>query len=223
METWLAERAVDAEVIVVDDGSRDGTTERCLAYAERLPGLQILRLAHNRGKGYAVRQGMLQATGEWRAFLDADGSTDPFELAKLLDTDRSVVIASVAVEGAHLDRPQSGIRSSLGRFGNVVIQRLVLPGIEDSQTGCKVFRGDVAESVFQACTLDGWGFDVEALALARSIGHEPLEVGVSWEHRPVGHVRPWHYATTIGEVVRVRRAVGHQDVVTNAVSGNVGT
>src|SRR5690606_10717879 len=129
------ERGIDAEVIVVDDGSTDDTTPRCVAYLDRLAGLRVLRLEENRGKGYAVRTGMLAARGEWRAFLDADGSTDPSELPKLLDPGRSVAIASVAVEDAELERAQSGLRSSLGRIGNVVIQRLVLPGIEDSQRG----------------------------------------------------------------------------------------
>lgn len=207
---WLATRSTDAEVIVVDDGSTDDTTDRSLAYAGTVPGLRVLRLAHNRGKGYAVRVGMLAATGRWRAFLDADGSTDPRELDKLFASGATVAIASVAVEGAVLDRPQSGLRSSLGRFGNRVIQGLVLPGIEDSQRGCKLFRGDVAEAVFAECRIDRWGFDVEALALARKLGHEPVEVGVEWEHRPVGHVRPWHYLTTLGDVARVRRAVGLQ-------------
>lgn len=220
LECWLADRGVDAEVLVVDDGSRDGTAERCLAHAEGLPGFRVLRLAENRGKGYAVRVGMLAATGQWRAFLDADGSTDPAELPKLLDRGRPVAIASVGVEDAELERAQSGIRSSLGRFGNLVIQRLVLPGIEDSQRGCKVFRGDVADAIFERCVIDGWGFDVEVLALARSMGHEPVEVGVRWEHRPVGHVRPWHYLTTVGEVLRVRRAVGRQPQVAVARSAS---
>lgn len=213
LAAWIRSHDVDAEVLVVDDGSADDTAERCLTYVDRLPSLRVLRLEQNRGKGYAVRTGMLAATGEWRAFLDADGSTDPYELPKLLDPGRAVVIASVAVEAAELERAQSGLRSSLGRVGNIIIQRLVLPGIEDSQRGCKVFRGDIAVAVFDRCVIDGWGFDVEVLARCRALGHEPLEVGVRWEHRPVGHVRPWHYLTTIGEVIRIRRAVGRQPPV----------
>lgn len=219
LETWFQARGDDAEVLVVDDGSSDGTAERCLAYIDRLPTLRVLRLAENRGKGFAVRVGMLAAAGEWRAFLDADGSTDPFELPKLLDPGHPVVIASVAVEDAELERAQSVLRSSLGRLGNVFIQQVVLPDIKDSQRGCKVFRGDVADAVFGVSMIDGWGFDVEVLARARALGFEPVEVGVQWEHRPVGHVRPWHYLTTIGEVLRIRRAVGRQrPVAVDAVS-----
>lgn len=213
LHEWLHHRSVTAEVIVVDDGSSDDTAARCVLYVDRLPGLRVLRLDRNRGKGYAVRTGMLEASGDWRVFLDADGSTDPFELPKLLDPHRPVAIASVAVEGAELERSQSGVRSSLGQLGNTIIQRLVLPGIQDSQRGCKAFRADVAEAVFGSCVIDGWGFDVEVLARCRALGHEPLEVGVRWEHRPIGHVRPWHYLTTIGEVLRVRRAVGFQPPV----------
>lgn len=217
LDLWLQDRGALAEVIVVDDGSTDDTADRCATYSERLPSLRILVLEENRGKGYAVRTGMLAARGEWRAFLDADGSTDPYELPKLLDPGCPVAIASVAVEEAELERAQSGLRVSLGRLGNLVIQRLVLPGVEDSQRGCKVLRGDVADAVFEQCVIDGWGFDVEVLARCRALGHEPVEIGVRWEHRPVGHVRPWHYLTTIGEVIRVRRAVGYQPPV--AVTG----
>ena len=210
LDLWLGQSGLDAEVVVVDDGSDDDTVTRCPAFQQRLPGFRVLRLAQNRGKGYAVRQGMLETTGSWRVFLDADGSTDPAEISKLLASASPVAIASLGSSDALVDRSQSGVRSSLGRLGNVVIQRLVLPGINDSQRGCKLFRGDVAEAVFRECTIDGWGFDVEVLARCRAMGHEPVEVGVRWEHRPVGHVRPWHYLTTIGEVLRVRRAVGRR-------------
>lgn len=211
LQTWLRDTFCGTcEVIVVDDGSSDDTAR--LSLAAFGPELRVVRFDRNRGKGEAVRAGMMVARGRWRAFLDADGSTPPAELSRLLAVGRPVVIASVEAEGAEVDHPQSRLRSAMGRLGNRVIQHLVLPGIVDSQRGCKVFRGDVADAVFPPCRTTGWGFDVEVLARARSLGFEPQEIGVVWEHRPVGHVRPWHYVTTIVEVLRIRRMVGRPPI-----------
>lgn len=215
LEAWVRDGTRTVEILVVDDGSLDGTAEAAIGAAGT--PIRVLRLPENRGKGHAVRVGMLAASGRWCAFLDADGSTAPDQLDVLLAPGEPVVIGSVAAGSASVARAQPGIRAGLGRFGNTIIQALVLPGIEDSQRGCKVFRADVVDAVFPACRVDGWGFDVEVLARCRAAGHEPLEVGVVWEHRPVGHVRPWHYLTTILEVVRIRAIVGRQPSLTTSV------
>jgi glycosyltransferase involved in cell wall biosynthesis len=200
------------EVIVVDDGSTDSTSEAAKAFADCLP-LSVVRLPANQGKGAAVRAGMAAATGRRRAFLDADGSVDPGELLRLLGVDGQIVIASVAVTGAVLDPPQPWYRVALGQLGNRLIRALVLPGIMDSQRGCKIFDADIAEAVFGEGCIDRWGFDVEILALARKRGVEPVEVGIRWEHRENGSVRAGDYARTLAEVVRIRRRVGRHPPV----------
>lgn len=214
---YLASRGEDAEMIVVDDGSTDGTFALASRYADRLP-VRVIRHPHNRGKGHAVRAGMLAATGARRVFADADGSTPIAELDKLeaaLDDlgGRGVAIASIGVAGATVLSPQSQLRSFAGRVGNRLIQRLVLPGIADSQRGFKLFSADAAECAFGAAVIDGWAFDVEVLALARLGGFPVEEVPVTWEHRLASRVRTSSYFSSLRDVWRIHRRIGRAEPV----------
>lgn len=210
---WLDERGLDDEVIVVDDGSTDRTVEVVQSHADRFRRLRVVESPRNIGKGHAVRQGMLVGTGRWRLFLDADNSTNVREFDRMLAAaaeepiEPAVMIASVAAEGADVTVRQPGLRSFCGRLGNRIIQRLVLPGIEDSQRGFKVFTGEASDAIFRRCEADGWAFDVEALAFARALGYHILEVPVTWEHRDDSRVRVGAYFTTLLEVVRIRQHV----------------
>ena len=200
---------VDAEVIVVDDGSTDSTIDVVRGHAHRFERFAVVPCGFNGGKGRAVRMGMLTATGRHRLFLDADNSTDIGELDRLLAAaadepiEPAVVIGSIATGADLVKRPQAPVRRWLGRLGNRVIQRLVLPGIDDSQRGFKVFAGDAADRIFARCKVDGWAFDVEALAIARGLGYHVLEVPVTWSHCDDSRVRPRAYVETLTDVARI--------------------
>jgi len=207
IETFVSSRSRDTEIIVVDDGSRDATID--VVAASGCPNLRVLRVDHNRGKGNAVRLGMLAASGDRRLFMDADGSTPISELDRLeaqLDEigGSGIAFASIAVPGADVLSSQSGLRTSAGRIGNRVIQMVALPGVKDSQRGFKLFSADAADAIFSRCIVDGWGFDVEALAIANRLGFESVEVPITWAHMEDSRVTPLSYFTTFAEVLGVR-------------------
>lgn len=170
------------EIVVVDDGSTDRTAE---VAQQAGPEVRVLQNPGNRGKGYSVRNGMLNAQGQWRLMSDADLSTPIEELSSLraaLADGGQIAIASRAVSGARLEKRQSMARESSGRFFNLIVRWLHLPGIRDTQCGFKLFSAAAAEAAFRHSTLDGFAFDVEVLVLARRAGFEIREVAVTWRN-----------------------------------------
>jgi len=197
----------DVEVIVVDDGSQDGTAN--VAAGSSCPGIRVIRTETNKGKGHAVKTGMLAATGDYRLFTDADGSTPITELAKLETAleglgGSGIAFASIAVPGAEVQQTQAGLRPAAGRFGNWIIRKIALPGVHDSQRGFKLFSADAADAVFSRSVVNGWAFDVEVLAMARHLGFGTAEVPVVWAHKDDSRVTQLSYLTTLAEVVGVR-------------------
>lgn len=181
------------EVIVVDDGSRDGTAAAAEAIAEHWPRLRVLRLPENQGKGSAIRAGMLAARGDLRAFSDADLSTPIEEMARLrahLGGRCHVAIASRAAPGARIEHHQERRRELMGKTYNRLIRLLVLPGIRDTQCGFKLFTAEAAVACFQPLRTKGFGFDVEVLLRARRHGWTIAEVPVRWRHVEASRVHP---------------------------------
>lgn len=180
------------EIIVVNDGSRDRTAEVVERMKQAVRNLKLIDNAENKGKGGAVRQGMLLAGGAVRLFADADNSTpvDQFEkMTPLFKEGCGVVIGSRSVKGAKLDPPEPLFRRIIGKALNLAVQALILPGIYDTQCGFKAFTEDAAKRVFAASRVAGWGFDVEALALAKAMGYRIAEVPVYWKNDARSHVK----------------------------------
>ncbi|HET7343057.1 MAG TPA: dolichyl-phosphate beta-glucosyltransferase [Methylomirabilota bacterium] len=175
------------EVVVVDDGSTDATLATVQATAARQPSVRALPLGTNRGKGAAVRVGMLAARGALRLFADADGATPIAELKRLepaLAAGADVVIGSrVLVDPAVCVRARPH-RVAAGRVFNWLVARLGLRGIADSQCGFKVFTAAAAQALFGALRTDGFGFDVEMLLRAQAAGYRVVEVAVNWADQP---------------------------------------
>ena len=210
---FLAERSVNCEVIVVDDGSTDDTGAIVELRQHEFVSLRLLRCERNGGKGRAVRLGMMVARGRLRLFMDADNSTDIREFERLNDTAAGhptlpdVVIASISTAGSQVEGSQPRTRTVLGRMGSALVQRTVLPGIHDTQRGFKLFTAEAADAIFSRCRINGWGFDIEVLAIARTLGFHIVEVPVRWHHEDDSRVGPTAYLTTLIDVARVRRLV----------------
>ena len=174
------------EVIVVDDGSRDGTAEVARAAGARHPEIRLLQNPGNRGKGYSVRHGMLDAGHDWVLFSDADLSAPIEEIDKLFDAiDRAsaaVAIGSRALDRSLIGDHQSIFREFAGRFFNITVQLGAGLRFWDTQCGFKLFRRDAAQTVFERLRLFRFGFDVEALFIARKHGFKTVEVPVRWNH-----------------------------------------
>ncbi|MEI6477468.1 MAG: dolichyl-phosphate beta-glucosyltransferase [bacterium] len=182
LKDYLAKQSYDYEVLVVDDGSTDDTVELAGKAAKRFPGLRVIRNAQNKGKGGVVKQGMLEAKGELRLFMDADYSTPIDQIEKLLPQTKKydVVIGSRYLEPGSIKVRQPLRRRIISRTCNVVIQALILPGIKDTQCGFKLFSAGATEKIFPKLTMSGWAFDIELLAIAKQTGNPIKEVAVDW-------------------------------------------
>lgn len=190
---YLEKHHPEFELIVADDGSTDGTADLVTSLAARAPRLRLLRSPRNQGKGAAVRRGMLDATGRWRLFMDADLSTPIEELEKLLGIGAQgfdVVIGSRGLAESDIRERQPFPREAMGRTFNAIVRVLLMGGYKDTQCGFKLFSAAAAEEVFSRQTLDGFAFDVENLLLARELGYRVKEVPIIWYHAPNSKVSP---------------------------------
>jgi dolichyl-phosphate beta-glucosyltransferase len=173
-----------SEVIVVDDGSRDGTVRVAGEFRARVRSVRVLRNPGNRGKGYAVRHGMLEAKGEWTLFTDADLSTPIEELEKLW-TAAQKSRAQIAIGSRALDRSLIGVhqplfRESAGKLFNLAVRVITGLPFWDTQCGFKLFETKAAREIFRRQQLERFGFDVEVLFIARKLGYSSIEVPVRW-------------------------------------------
>jgi len=190
LATFLAARGETFEILLVDDGSRDETVRT--ARAAGVP-LRILLLGANRGKGAAVREGVLAAHGERVLFTDADLSTPIEDLPRLeqaLDRGATVAFGSRSVHGAEVLVRQPLYRQTMGKVFNLFVRAWVLPGVIDSQCGFKLFEARAARQIFSRQLLPGFSFDVEVLFLARRLGLAIEEIPVRWRNSPTSRVHP---------------------------------
>ncbi len=205
VRAFLEQRGRAFEIVVADDGSRDETV--AAARAAGGPVLRVVTSAVNRGKGHAVRQGMMAARGRLRLMCDADLST-PIEQLEVLEAlaqqGYDVVIGSRAIPGAHVEVRQTGFRENAGRLFNLLVRLLALPDVRDTQCGFKLFSAEAAEGVFSVARLDGFAFDVEALFLARLQGRKLAEVPVVWRNDPASRVSFGKGARAFFEILGVR-------------------
>ena len=186
---FLAGQSYAAEVLVIENGSTDRTLELARTFSGKHQNLRVIH-EEPRGKGLAVRRGMLEARGEYRFMCDADLSMPIQELAKFLPPALSqfdIAIGSREAQGAvRYDEPS--YRHLGGRLINLIIRLLIIPELHDTQCGFKCFRAAAAEDLFRRQTLTGWSFDIELLFIARRRGYQIVEIPVDWYYRPESKV-----------------------------------
>jgi glycosyltransferase involved in cell wall biosynthesis len=177
------------EVLVVENGSRDGTAAVAERFAREAAGVRVLREAE-RGKGLAVRRGMLEAAGEYRFICDADLSMPIDQIDRFLPPalqDYDIAIASREAPGA-VRYGEPAHRHWIGRAFNLIVRLLAVPGFQDTQCGFKCFRAEAAEALFPLQRLEGWTFDVELLFVAVRQGYRLVEVPIPWHYYPGSRV-----------------------------------
>jgi dolichyl-phosphate beta-glucosyltransferase len=194
---YLSAQSYTWKVLVVSDGSSDGTDAIVARFCESHPRFELLAYKPNRGKGYAVRQGMLLAEAELLLFSDADLAAPIEEVEKLLphvEQGADIAIGSRPLKESRLEKRQPLYREMLGRFANKLIQLFGVRGIHDTQCGFKLFRRDAAKEIFARCKLNGFSFDFEAFMVAQDLGFSIVEVPIRWAHQEGSKVVLWRDA-----------------------------
>jgi dolichyl-phosphate beta-glucosyltransferase len=196
------------DVTVVSDGSSDRTNEIVQAFAATHPKFKLLAYQPNRGKGYAVRAGMLAAQGDMVLFCDADMATPQEETGKLLPHmfgGADIAIGSRPLKESKLEKHQPWLREMFGRMANQLIQLLAVKGIHDTQCGFKLFTKTASQDIFSRCKLNGFSFDFEALMIARDLGYDIEEVPIRWFHQEGSKVVFWRdYPRAFRDLIMLR-------------------
>jgi glycosyltransferase involved in cell wall biosynthesis len=193
IQGYAAEQKWNVEIIVVDDGSRDTTVDMVRQQARNNPAIRLLQNPGNRGKGYSVRNGMLNAKGEVLLFSDADLSSPIEEANKLFDAiaaGADVAIGSRWLQADLQTRRQPIHRQLFGRIFNLLLRLVLRLKFKDTQCGFKAFNRASADVLFPLQQIERWGFDPELLYLARHFGFKVLEIPVAWAHREGTRISP---------------------------------
>ena len=194
IDKYLRKQDYDYEILVVNDGSKDKTVEVVENLKSQISNLKITGYEKNRGKGYAVRFGMLEAKGDYRLFTDADNSTSIDQIEKIwpeFEKGFDVVIGSRDIKGSILDPPQPFLRKIILGEGFKLYRKIIIGlwGIEDTQCGFKCFTKKAAENIFPKCQIDRFAFDPEILVIAKKLGYKIKEIPVYWKNDPESKIK----------------------------------
>ena len=206
---YLTRQNYSWEVIVVSDGSKDRTVEVISEFISNKPEVILIANTKNHGKGYVVRQGILQAGGQFRLFTDADNSTSIEQVEKFLpyltEKEYDIVIGSIEVPGAEIHEQAQWYRRALGKYSKYIIRIVAgLWSIRDTQRGFKCFTAASAVNIFSRTKIDRFGFDIEVLALAKKMGYKIKEVPIVWNNPSDSKVNLNSYFEVLKDLFKIR-------------------
>jgi dolichyl-phosphate beta-glucosyltransferase len=213
LAAFLRELGKPYEVLVIVERSTDGTLDIAARFAAQQAHFQAVDNLVQRGKGYAVRSGMLRARGEYVFYMDADLSVPLISVSEFLarferEPRVDVLLGNRQHALSRITRRQSWLRRTMGQTFNRLLQSCALASLHDTQCGFKAFRREAAQAIFSRQTLDGFAFDVEVLLLAERLGYRIEDLPVEWINSPESKVRILHDSwQMLGDALRVRRLV----------------
>ena len=193
IDKYLRKQTYNYEIIVANDGSKDKTAQVVRRLQSKISNLKLIDNKKNHGKGFVVRQGLMEAEGKYRLFTDADNSTSIVEVEKMwicFEKGHDIVIGSRDMKGAVLAVPQAWYRRTIGNIFNLFVQFIVgLWGIWDTQCGFKCFSAEAVKDILPRCKIDRWAFDPEILVIGKKLGYKIKEVPVVWRNDPESKVK----------------------------------
>ena len=208
ISAFLKNEKINAEIIVVDDGSTDFTSRIVESQKNEIPNLTLISLPKNLGKGNAIKTGVMIASGELILMMDADNSTPINEYTKLkasLTNEYDIVIGSRYLKDSNVKIRQPFYRIAIGRLGNMLISIFLVKGIKDTQCGFKLFRHAAAKQIFSRQKIQRLGFDMEALAIAQLLNYKTKEIPINWFNSVETRLRPIHDTFgTLLELIRIK-------------------
>ncbi|MBU1178857.1 glycosyltransferase family 2 protein [Patescibacteria group bacterium] len=208
---YLKRQNYASEIIVVNDGSKDRTSEVVGNLKDIIPNLKFIDNEKNRGKGAVVKQGTLEAVGEYRLFVDADNAISIKELDVfwpfIKEQGYDVVVGSIEIAGAKKKEEYQGFskiyRNVFGKLSKYLVRALAIWEIHDTQRAFKLFTKEAAEKIFPRQTITRWGFDIEVLVIAKVLGYKIKELPVTWLNPP-GRVNFMSYISTLKELLQIK-------------------
>lgn len=207
---YLMKQGYASEIIVVNDGSKDKTAEAAKEIQATIHNLKVIDNEKNRGKGAAVKDGMLMALGQYRIYVDADNAISIDHLDNFwpyLKEGYDIVIGSIEVPGAKQKESYAGFskiyRNVLGKLSKYLIRALTIWEIHDTQRAFKIFKAEAVEKIFLKQTIRRWGFDIEILVIAKKMGYKIKELPVTWIN-PAGQVNFMSYLKTLKELLEIK-------------------
>lgn len=207
IDRYLTKQDYSYEIVVVNDGSTDKTAQVVNKFTNLVKNLKLIDNKENHGKGWVTRQGMLEAQGEYRIYVDADNAISMEQIESFwpyLDQGYNLIIGSIEVEGSKIEEHAAWYRRIVGKWSKYLIRLLTIWEIHDTQRAFKLFPAKVAQEVFSRQTIERWGFDIEILVIAKKLGYKIKELPVTWINPGESKVTLKSYWRTLKELFKIK-------------------